>query len=370
VVWPVRHAREGAAVGVRWPRGALVHGPSGTGKTLMVRAVAAEAGAAVVLVTAATVTGAYLGESEERLRDAVAEAEGVAAGGTPCVVFLDDLETLCPPRSASRQQESRVVAQLLTLMDGAGTGGGGAGGAPVVFVGATSRPSEVDAALRRPGRLERDVPVGVPGPADRAAILALLASRLPLAEGVDVAAVAARLHGFTGADLGSLCREAVLSAVSGPAGPGAPVVTAAHLDEAAGRVRPSLTRGLDAEVAPVSWDDVGGAAEAKRRLRQAVEWPLRHPDAMARMGLAPPRGVLLYGPPGCSKTTLARAAASASGTAFVPLSCAQLFSRYLGEGESLLRDAFRRARLAAPSIVFLDEADALAGRRTAEDASG
>jgi SpoVK/Ycf46/Vps4 family AAA+-type ATPase len=378
----------------------LLHGPPGVGKSAAVAAVAAEFGAAVHPITAASIFGAFTGQSERRLREAFAAAAADTAAGRAAVVFLDDVDALCPRRRAGSQHEARVVGQLLTLMDGAqagarraredaapggGGGGGGAAAAPgarghLVVIAATSRPASLDPALRRPGRLDREVAVPVPAAAARAAILRLAAARMPLAGDVDLRAVAARCHGYTGADLGALCREAATAAIAdglaaaaaaaaaAPSTSGAgpaplPPVTAAHFSAALALVGPSVARGTARAFPPASWDDVGGLEDVKKRLRQAVEWPLAHAAAFARLGLSPPRGVLLHGPPGCAKTTLARAAAAASGATFVPLAGAELYSMYVGEGEAALREAFRAARLAAPAIVFVDELDTLVGRR-------
>ncbi|KAG2450863.1 hypothetical protein HYH02_004696 [Chlamydomonas schloesseri] len=421
VAWPVRFAAQGSALGVRWPRGLLLHGPPGCGKTLLVQAVAAEAGAVLHVVTAARVTGAYTGESERRLREVFAAAQADADAGRVALVFLDEVDALCPRRDGGRSHDSRVVAQLLTLLDGAATGratglqgqqqgqqaASTAQKGHLVVVGATNRPNALDPALRRPGRLDREVLVALPDATQRADILRLHTRGLQLGPDVDLAAVAAACHGYSGADLAAATREAAMAALAevaaaayglggssaitadGGAGDGAAtatagfagsglggllsmsmsgpppalVVRAAHLATAMKKVRPSIVRGAEVDIPPVSWDDVGGLDEVKRRLRQAVEWPLVHAAAFERLGLSAPRGVLLHGPPGCSKTTLARAAATASGATFLALSCAQLFCMYVGEGEAALRDCFKRARAAAPSIIFLDEIDAVAGRR-------
>ncbi|GIM01113.1 hypothetical protein Vretimale_5952 [Volvox reticuliferus] len=395
VVWPVLYREDGAALGVRWPRGLLLYGPPGCGKTLLVQAVAAEVGASLHVVTAARVTGAYTGESERRLREAFARAQEDADAGQVAVVFLDEVDALCPRRDGGRAHDSRVVAQLLTLLDGAttgdnGSGGGCKGGGHLVVVGATNRPNAIDPALRRPGRLDREVLVALPDPEQRKEILGLHTRGLQLAPDVDLAAVAASCHGYSGADLAAVAREAAMAALAavaaemfGPIGGRSldaemkalqppPVLTVRqdHMTAALRKVRPSIMRGAEVDIPPVSWDDVGGLEDVKRRLRQAVEWPLRHAAAFERLGLTAPRGVLLHGPPGCSKTTLARAAATASGATLLALSCAQLFSMYVGEGEAALRDAFKRARMAAPAILFLDEIDAVAGRRVGGGGGG
>eukprot|EP00775_Hariotina_reticulata_P006468 gene6468-6696_t len=379
VGWPVRHAAAAAQLGVVWPRGLLLHGPPGCGKTLLVKAVA-----------------------ERRLRGEFEAAAAQAAAGQVVIVFLDEVDALCPRRAAGgghNQHEARVVAQLLTLMDGAavleqqpaapaGTGAAAAGNGRVLVVGATNRPNALDPALRRPGRLDKEVEVGVPDAQQREQILRLHCQGLQLAPDVDLQALAAGCHGYCGADLAALAREAAMHAFSSaaaallnsnetqqgtalhalattaaagaaPAG----VISAADFAAALHRVGPSIVRGAAVEVAPMSWQEVAGYDSVKQRLQQAVEWPLRHAEAFKRLGLTPPRGVLLHGPPGCSKTMLARAAATGSKATFIPLSCAQLYGMYVGDGEAQLRDTFKRARQASPSIIFLDEADALAPRR-------
>ncbi|MEW5302448.1 MAG: hypothetical protein WDW36_005234 [Sanguina aurantia] len=396
--------------------------PPGCGKTLLVRTVAAEYGAVVHELTAASVFGAYVGESERKLRAVFEAAQADADAGRVAVVFLDEVDTLCPRRDGQRQQETRIVAQLLTLLDGATSTqppplpqqqqqhqqqqtptratdhlpstrhthhsssaahpGRGCPAGHLVVVAATNRPNAIDPALRRPGRLDREVLVCVPGLADREAILRLHTQGLVLAAGVDLAALATACHGYSGADLAALAREAAMGALTLAASvmltdPSADIdavpvlpITPADFASALKRVGPSIVRGAEADIKPVLWEDVGGLQSVKLRLQQAVEWPLRHRDAFERMGLTPPRGVLLHGPPGCSKTTLARAAATASGATLLPLSCAQLYSMYVGEGEALLRDTFGRARMAAPSIIFLDEVDAVAASRSQVSGGG
>ncbi|KAL3148141.1 hypothetical protein ABBQ38_014423 [Trebouxia sp. C0009 RCD-2024] len=373
--WPLLYAKEGAAIGIRWPKGILLHGPPGCGKTLVARSVAAEFGAEVHEVSAASVFGAYTGESEQKLRDAFEAAEATARGGRAAVIFLDEVDALCPRRDAQHQHEARVVAQLLTLMDGASMQEGIEG--RLSIVAATNRPNVLDPALRRPGRLDREIAIPVPGPTEREAILKLHAGSLPLADDVALPDLATACHGYSGADLAALCREAAMAALSDAAAAMlaggytdgeegldmelARPVSQADFQAAMKKVGPSITRGSEVSVSPVSWDSIGGLHDVKARLQQAVEWPLQHADAFLRLGLTAPRGVLLHGPPGCSKTTLARAAATASKASMFPLSGAQLYSMYVGEGEALLRGTFKLARQAAPSIIFLDEVDSLAG---------
>lgn len=422
--WPTLYSVEAAELGVRWPRGVLLHGPPGTGKSAAVAAIAAEFDAIVHLVTPASIVGAYMGESERRLREVFAIADDDATStGRPVVIFMDDVDALCPRRvpGQSQQHEARIVGQLLTLLDGAAAAGArehewrahrkeekgtDANKAVVtatkrkghvVIIATTSRPNALDPALRRPGRFDREISVGVPDASARAAILKLLVAPLPLGPDVsaqDVEDIASKCYGYTGADLRALCREATTKAVSkamavtvhgirpmeggrdedATAGaeekssttfkaPEQYYVTKEDFEIAMRSVGPSVARNVVREFPPAAWDDIGGLEETKRRIRRAVEWPILHPEPMKRMKLRPPRGVLLHGPPGCAKTTLARAAATASGATFIPLQGASLYSMYVGEGEAELREAFRRARMAVPSIVFVDELDMLVGSR-------
>ena len=410
ILWPTLHAAEAAALGVRFPRGVLLHGPPGVGKTAAVAAVAAEAGAAVHALSAGDVFGPYAGDSEAKLRAAFRAADRDArASGRPAVLVLDEIDAMCPSRADGSLHGSRVVAQLLTLMDD---------GAEeetdidddgddddesneektsearrrlrrrrrrrrrTTVVATTNRPNVLDPALRRPGRFDVEVEVPLPSVEQREAILRLHARKLPLAPSVDLCAVAARAKGYSGADLAGLCREAAMAAIRRAAGTtamhaedepsrAAPAmeVTAEDFVAAASKVKASVVRGVAAELPPTTWADVGGLEDVKRRLQQAVEWPLLHAAAFDRLGLAPPRGILLHGPPGCAKTTVARAAATASGATVVTLAAADVFSKYVGEGERALRAAFARARRASPAILLLDEIDGMVGSR-AQGSSG
>ena len=340
ISWPVLHAAKAAALGVRWPRGVLLHGPPGCGKSLLVAAAAARCGAALHRLSACNVVGAWAGESERNVRAAFAAAQAAVAGGQPCVLFLDEVDALCPRRGAGGAHEDRLTAQLLVLMDGATEQEReGKVGAHLLLVGATNRPEALDPALRRPGRFEVELEVEVPGPGARADILAAHTARLPLAPGVDLLALAQRCHGYSGADLAALAREAAMVAIEeeaagtlGETTGTMPPVSAAHFTTARSRVGASLVRGTSVEAPAVRWEDIGGLDGVKHRLRQAVEWPLTHSASFARLGVKPPKGVLLHGPPGCSKTQLARAAAAASGATLIPLTGSQLFSMYLGAG--------------------------------------
>ena len=447
ISWPARHGAAAAALGLRWPAGLLLHGPPGTGKTAAVAAAAEAAGAPLVVVSAGSVFGSALGESEARLRAAFRRAETAAArsrrklrkqmhkerreeseaaaksfsSSSPppprycgrAVLLLDDVDVLAPARSAAGAHEARVVAQLLTLLDGAGSslhGGSSSscssrseakddkGGEdssasssppppscpPVVVIATTSKPGSLDPALRRAGRLDREVSTSLPNPKQREEILRRSAAAgLPLADDVDLARIAAEARGYSGADLVALAREAARAAMAEAMkkeeegeGEGEERrrprrrrrVTTADFSAALSLVGASVSRGVGLDSSSfsfsstvTSWDDVGGIEEAKRALRRAVELPLRRPGACSRLGVPAARGVLLFGPPGCSKTTLASALATAAGASLHVLSAASLFSAYVGEGEAALRAAFASARAAPPAIVFLDEADAVGG---------
>jgi SpoVK/Ycf46/Vps4 family AAA+-type ATPase len=434
--WPVLYHQEAADLGVKWPRGVLLHGPSGTGKTSAVYAVASEFNAIVHLVTAGSIIGAFVGESERKLREIFATAARDAEeSGAPVVLFLDDVDSLCPRRGPGQQHEARLVGQLLTLLDGASSSNNNSSlntttkvvnssistsissrhlhiPGHVVVIAATSRPNALDPALRRPGRLDREVAVPIPSPHARAQILSSLASKLPLDPGnIDLNLISSQCHGYTGADLEALCREAAMEVISeqilaeidieqqeqadllkntatsrsnsgsaaGENGGGSNTneinnnietkdkilkrITTEDFLQAIHRVGASIARTVVKEFPPAKWADIGGLEETKKKLKQAVEWPITKADAFKRLGIRSPRGVLLHGPPGCAKTTLARAAATASGATFIPLQGASLYSMYVGEGEAELREAFRKARFAAPSIIFVDELDMLVGKR-------
>ncbi|KAL4854008.1 Cell division control protein 48 B [Chlorella vulgaris] len=285
----------------------------------------------------------------------------------PCSMQID---ALCPRRDSARSHEARIVAQLLTLLDGAAGRNAISARYPrldIVIVAATSRPNAVDPALRRPGRFDVEIMVPPPDATARASILQVLIQHLPLHEPLDLTQLASDCHGYTGADLGALCREAAMNAASKGAASVGGTISAGDFVAAMKRVGPSLARGATAPFEAVSWNDIGGLWSVKQRLKQAVEWPLRHADAFRRLALSPPRGILLHGPPGCCKTTLVRAAASASGATLICLSGTQLYSMYVGQGEALLRDSFKRARLVAPSILFLDEVDSIVGKRSSHE---
>ena len=348
-------------------RGVLLKGEPGVGKTLMVRSIARECGAKIYVINGPEVVGSRLGESEQALRRIFASALRDATSAQhqqPCVVFIDEIDSLCPARASGAGEgaasgtvhEGRIVTQVVALFDKIR-----ASRHRVVVVAATNRPNAIDPALRRPGRFDLEIEVPVPGPAARADILRVCTRTMPVAPGTDLAGIALRCVGYVGADLAALCREAALAAMR----EGAPAVGAAHFARAMCAVVPSTRRATAvAGVGGVIWDDIGGLEDVKRELREAIEWPLLRAESLARMGVTPARGILMFGPPGCCKTTLVRAAANSCHASFLSVSGAAIYSPYLGDAEAFMRDLFKRARLAAPAIVFLDEIDSIVGSRT------
>ena len=355
-------------LGVDPPAGVLLHGPPGTGKTLLARAVANEVDATFVSLPAAEVMSRYYGESEEYLRDVFEEAQENA----PAIIFIDEVDAITPERSdAAGDVERRVVAQLLTLMDGLDQTD------RVVVIAATNRVDAIDPALRRGGRFDREVEVGVPDRDGRAEVLGIHTRDVPLADDVDVDAIADRTHGFVGADLASVVQEAAMRALQRAHNDTttgtireAPVVTSADFEAALEDADPSALRDMHVEVPAVAWDDVGGLEAAKRTLREAVEWPLKYPKVLEKAGLDTGSGVLLYGPPGTGKTMLAKAVATESECNLLSIQGPELLSKWVGESESRLREVFKRARDNAPAIVLFDEIDAIAGERGHASGSG
>ncbi|CAI0475761.1 unnamed protein product [Linum tenue] len=363
IVFPLLYSREARKLGHKWPAGLLLYGPPGTGKTSIVRAVVQESGAHLVVISPHSVHRAHAGESERILREAFGDASSHLEAGKPSVVFIDEMDALCPRRDSRREQDVRLVSQLCALMDAIKPSS--ASSVHVAVVASTNRVDAVDPALRRYGRFDNEVEVMAPTEEERLEILQLYTKKLVVDKDVDLQAVAASCSGYVGADLEALCREAAISAIKSANASGAGVLclTSEDWKLAMSIVGPSLTRGVAVEIPKVSWEDIGGLKDLKKKLQQAVEWPIKHRSAFSRMGISPIRGVLLHGPPGCSKTTLAKAAANAAQASFFSLSGADLFSMYVGEGEALLRSTFQRARVAAPSIIFFDEADVVAGKR-------
>ncbi|XP_012505858.1 PREDICTED: spermatogenesis-associated protein 5, partial [Propithecus coquereli] len=365
---PLKQPKLFKSYGIPAPRGVLLYGPPGTGKTMIARAVANEVGAYVSVINGPEIISKFYGETEARLRQIFAEA----TLRHPSIIFIDELDALCPKREGAQNEvEKRVVASLLTLMDGIGSEGSEG---QVLVLGATNRPHALDPALRRPGRFDKEIEIGIPNAQDRLDILQKLLRRVPhLLTEAELLQLANSAHGYVGADLKALCNEAGVCAMrrvlrKQPNLPDSKVagmvkITLNDFLQGMNDIRPSAMREVAVDVPNVSWSDIGGLENIKRKLRQAVEWPLKHPESFVRMGIQPPKGVLLYGPPGCSKTMIAKALANESGLNFLAIKGPELMNKYVGESERAVREIFRKARAVAPSIIFFDELDALAVER-------
>ncbi|MDW8050469.1 MAG: CDC48 family AAA ATPase [Nitrososphaerota archaeon] len=364
---PLRHPELFERLGIEPPKGVLLHGPPGCGKTLLAKAVANETNAHFISINGPEIMSKFYGESEQRLREIFEEAKKNA----PSIIFIDEIDAIAPKREeVTGEVEKRVVAQLLALMDGLEARGN------VIVIGATNRPNAVDPALRRPGRFDREIEIGVPDKQGRLEILQIHTRNMPLAKDVDLNKLAEVTHGFVGADLAALCKEAAMRALrrvlpeidleaeSIPAEVLNKIeVTMQDFLDALKEIEPSALREVLVEVPNVKWSDIGGLEEAKQALKEAVEWPLKYPEVFERANVKPPRGILLYGPPGTGKTLLAKAVANESEANFISVKGPEIFSKWVGESEKAIREIFRKARQASPCVVFLDELDSIAPRR-------
>lgn len=365
---PLRHPKLFQTLGVRPPKGILLYGPPGTGKTLLARAIAAESGAHFVVVNGPEIMSGMPGESEANLRAVFAEADAAA----PSIVFMDEIDSIAPSREkAHGEVERRVVSQLLTLMDGLRPR------AQVIVIGATNCPNSLDPALRRFGRFDRELDIGVPDELGRLEILRIHTKNMPLSDDVDLERVGKDTHGFVGSDLASLCSEAAMQCIREKLDIidiendtidveilNSLTVTMDHLKFAMEVTKPSALRETGiVEVPKVSWDDIGGLGEVKRELQETVQYPVEHPEMFDLFGMSPSRGVLFYGPPGCGKTMMAKAIAKECKANFISIKGPELLTMWFGESEGNVRNLFDKARQSAPCILFFDELDSIAVKR-------
>jgi len=366
---PLKYPEVFDRLGIEAPKGVFMYGPPGTGKTLTARAVANETEAYFTNITGPEIMGKFYGESEARLRSVFEDAQK----HTPAIIFIDEIDAIAPKREdmgSEKQVERRVVAQLLALLDGLESRG------HVIVIGATNIPNTIDPALRRPGRFDREISIPIPDKNGRLEILEIHTRGMPLAKDVSLEKLAEITHGFVGADLEALAREAAMSALRKIL----PEIdfelsdipyeallkleiTMDNFLEAMKEIEPSAIREVFVEVPDVKWSDVGGLEDIKQELKEAIEWPLKYPDVFRKADTNPPKGILLYGKPGTGKTLLAKAVANESGVNFISIKGPQLISRYVGESERGVRETFRKAKHAAPTILFLDEIDSLIPRR-------
>jgi transitional endoplasmic reticulum ATPase len=364
---PMRHPELFKRLGIEPPKGVLLHGPPGTGKTLIAKAVANEIDASFHTVSGPEIMSKYYGESEEQLREVFEEASEEA----PAIIFMDELDSIAPKREeAGGDVERRVVAQLLSLMDGLEERG------EVVVIGATNRVDAIDPALRRGGRFDREIEIGVPDRDGRKEILQVHTRNMPLAEGIDLDVYAESTHGFVGADLESLAKESAMNALR-RLRPQLDLeqdeidadvlesmrVTEEDLKEALKGIEPSALREVFVEVPDVTWEDVGGLEDTKERLRETIQWPLEYPEVFEELDMAAAKGVMLYGPPGTGKTLLAKAVANEAESNFISIKGPELLNKFVGESEKGVREVFSKARENAPTVVFFDEIDSIATER-------
>ena len=365
---PMRHPEIFDRIGIEAPRGVLLFGPPGTGKTLLAKAVANETNANFYSIGGPEIMSKFYGESEERLRETFKQAQENA----PSIIFIDEIDSIAPKREeVSGDVEKRVVSQLLTIMDGLESRG------KVVVIGATNRPDALDPALRRPGRFDREIEIGIPDQKGRQEILEIHTRGMPLTEQVKLSSIAKVTHGFVGADLEAVCREAAMKSLRN-------VLPEINLEEskipvetlnkikikpqdfetALKEVQPSALREVYVQSPNVKWTEIGGLESIKEELREAIEWPLKHSDLFTEADIVPPKGLLLYGPPGTGKTLIAKAVATNSDANFISIKGPELISKWVGESEKGIREVFRKARQASPCVVFFDELDSVASRRS------
>jgi transitional endoplasmic reticulum ATPase len=367
---PMRHPELFDKIGVEAPKGVLLYGPPGTGKTLLAKAVAGETNANFVSLSGPEIMGKHYGESEERIREIFTQAEE----NSPSIIFIDEIDSIAPKRDeVSGELEKRIVAQLLTLMDGMKSRG------KVIVIAATNRPDSIDPALRRPGRFDREIEIGIPDAEGRFDILSIHTRGMPIDEKVDLKQISKITHGFVGADLEVLAKEAamrslrriladenidldedkisseILQKIK---------ITSEDFRDALKEVSPSALREVQVQIPNVTWDDVGGLDALKEELREAIEWPIKHKEAYDYVNVETPKGILLHGPPGTGKTLIAKALAKMTESNFISIKGPELLSKWVGESEKGVREIFRKARQAAPCIIFLDEVDALVPRRS------
>lgn len=371
---PLKHPILFRRLGIDPPRGVLLHGPPGTGKTLIAKAVASETNAHFTSINGPEIISKYYGESEKQLREIFEEA----AANTPAIIFIDELDSIAPKREdVSGEVERRVVAQLLTLLDGM------QGRDNVVVIGATNRQDAIDPALRRPGRFDREIEIGVPDKNGRAEIIGIHTRGMPISDDFDVEWLLDNTNGFVGADISALVRESAMKALRRylpeidldeeqipPEVLEKMAVIMADFRMAIKEVEPSALREIYLEVPEVSWDEVGGLQEIKDRLKESIEWPLTKPELFEHFGINPPRGIVLFGAPGTGKTLLAKAIASEAKANFITIKGPELISKWVGESEKAVREVFKKAKQSSPSIIFLDEFESIAGIRRSSSGEG
>jgi transitional endoplasmic reticulum ATPase len=371
---PLRHPQLFKSIGIKPPRGILMFGPPGTGKTLMARAVANETGAFFFLINGPEIMSKMAGESESNLRKAFEEAEK----NSPAIIFIDEIDSIAPKREKTNGEvERRVVSQLLTLMDGLKARSN------VVVMAATNRPNSIDPALRRFGRFDREVDIGIPDPTGRLEILRIHTKNMKLGDDVDLEQIAADTHGYVGSDVASLCSEAAMQQIREKMDLidlDEDTIDAEVLDSlgvtmdnfrfALGTSNPSALRETVVEVPTVTWDDIGGLEKVKQELQETVQYPVEHPEKFLKYGMSPSKGVLFYGPPGTGKTLLAKAIANECNANFISIKGPELLTMWFGESEANVRDVFDKARAAAPCVMFFDELDSIAKARGGGGASG